>query len=40
MDLPAFGNTVTSAGGYTGSLAGTIATGQRITLTAGGAGYQ
>ena len=38
MDLPAFGNTVTSAGGFAGSLAGTIATDGAITLTAGGAG--
>ena len=26
MDLPAFGDTVTSAGGFAGTLAGTIAT--------------
>ena len=38
MDLPAFGNTVTSAGGFAGSLAGTIATDGAISLTAGGAG--
>ena len=38
MDLPAFGNTVTSAGGFAGSLAGTIASDGAITLTAGGAG--
>ena len=38
MDLPAFGNTVTSAGGFAGGLAGTIATDGAITLTAGGAG--
>ena len=38
MDLPAFGNTVTSAGGFAGSLAGTIATDRAISLTAGGAG--
>ena len=37
-DLPAFGNTTTTAGGYTGSLAGTIATDGAIGLTAGGAG--
>ena len=38
VDMPAFGNTVTSSGGYAGSLAGTIATDWAITLTAGGAG--
>ena len=38
MDLPAFGNTVTSAGGFAGSLAGSIATDGAISLTAGGAG--
>ena len=38
MDLPAFGNTVTSAGGFAGSLAGTIASDGAISLTAGGAG--
>ena len=38
MDLPAFGNTVTSAGGFAGALAGTIATDGAIGLTAGGAG--
>ena len=38
MDLPAFGNTVTSAGGFAGSLAGTIASDGTISLTAGGAG--
>ena len=38
MDLPAFGNTVTSAGGFAGSLAGTIATDGAISLTGGGAG--
>ena len=38
MDLPAFGNTVTSAGGFAGGLAGTIATDGAIGLTAGGAG--
>ena len=38
MDLPAFGNTVTTSGGHAGSLAGTIATDGAITLTAGGAG--
>jgi len=37
-DLPAFGNTTTTAGGYTGDLAGTIATDGAITLTAGGSG--
>jgi len=37
-DLPAFGQTLTSSGGYAGSLAGTIATDGAITLTAGGAG--
>ena len=38
MDLPAFGNTVTTSGGHAGSLAGTIATDGEIGLTAGGAG--
>ena len=38
MDLPAFGNTVTTSGGHAGSLAGTIATDGAIGLTAGGAG--
>ena len=37
-DLPAFGQTITSSGGYAGSLAGTIATDGAIGLTAGGAG--
>ena len=36
--LPAFGNVSTTAGGYTGDLAGTIKTSGTITLTAGGAG--
>ncbi len=36
--LPAFGNVSTTAGGYTGALAGTINSGGTITLTAGGAG--
>ena len=38
MDMPAFGETITSSGGHAGSLAGTIATDGAITLTAGGAG--
>ena len=38
MDLPAFGNTVTTSGGHAGGLAGTIATDGAISLTAGGAG--
>ena len=38
MDMPAFGQTVTSSGGHAGSLAGTIATDGAIALTAGGAG--
>ena len=38
MDMPAYGQTVTSSGGHAGSLAGTIATDGAITLTAGGAG--
>ena len=38
MDMPAFGETVTSSGGHAGSLAGTIATDGAISLTAGGAG--
>ena len=36
--LPAFGNVSTTAGGYTGDLAGTIKSSGTITLTAGGAG--
>ena len=36
--LPAFGNVSTTAGGYTGGLAGTINSGGTISLTAGGAG--
>ncbi len=36
--LPAFGNTVTSAGGVAGSLAGTVGTDGAVTITAGGAG--
>ena len=36
--LPVFGDTTTTAGGYTGDLAGTITSGGTITLTAGGAG--
>ena len=36
--LPVFGDTTTTAGGYTGNLAGTITSGGTITLTAGGAG--
>ena len=36
--LPAFGNTVTSAGGVAGSLAGTVGNDRTITITAGGAG--
>ena len=36
--LPAFGNTVTSAGGVAGSLAGTVGNDGAITITAGGAG--
>ena len=36
--LPAFGNVSTTAGGYTGALAGTIKSSGTITLTAGGAG--
>ena len=36
--LPAFGNTVTSAGGVAGSLAGTVGNDGSITITAGGAG--
>ena len=35
--LPGFGNTVTSAGGVAGTLAGTV-DGPTITITAGGAG--
>ena len=38
MDMPAFGETITSSGGHAGSLAGTIATDGAIGLTAGGAG--
>lgn len=38
MDMPAYGNTVTSSGGHAGSLAGSIATDGAISLTAGGAG--
>ena len=38
MDMPAYGQTVTSSGGHAGSLAGTIATDGAISLTAGGAG--
>ena len=38
MDMPAFGETITSSGGHAGGLAGTIATDGAITLTAGGAG--
>ena len=38
MDMPAFGETITSSGGHAGSLAGTIATDGAIALTAGGAG--
>ena len=38
MDMPAFGQTITSSGGHAGSLAGTIATDGAIGLTAGGAG--
>ena len=36
--LPVFGDTTTTAGGYTGNLAGTITSGGTVTLTAGGAG--
>lgn len=36
--LPMLGNTTTTAGGVAGSLAGTIASDNAITLTAGGAG--
>ena len=36
--MPLFGDTTTTAGGYTGSLAGTIKSSGEITLTAGGAG--
>ena len=36
--LPAFGNTVTSAGGVAGSLAGTVGNDGAMTITAGGAG--
>ena len=38
MDMPAYGQTVTSSGGHAGSLAGSIATDGAISLTAGGAG--
>ena len=38
MDMPAFGNTVTTSGGHAGGLAGTIATDGASSLTAGGAG--
>ena len=38
MDMPAYGQTVTSSGGHAGNLAGTIATDGAIGLTAGGAG--
>ena len=38
MDMPAFGETITSSGGHAGSLAGSIATDGAISLTAGGAG--
>ena len=38
MDMPAYGQTVTSSGGHAGNLAGTIATDGAIALTAGGAG--
>ena len=37
-NLPAFGQTTTTAGGYTGGLAGTINSAGQIELTAGGAG--
>ena len=36
--LPMLGNTTTTTGGVAGSLAGTIASDNAITLTAGGAG--
>ena len=36
--LPAFGNTVTSAGGVAGSLAGSVGNDGTISITAGGAG--
>ena len=35
MDMPAFGETITSSGGHAGNLAGTIATDGAIGLTAG-----
>lgn len=38
--LPAFGNTVTSAGGVAGTLAGTVGNDGSISITAGGAGTQ
>ena len=38
MDMPAYGDVLTSSGGHAGGLAGTIATDGAITLTAGGAG--
>ena len=37
VDMPAFGNTVTQAGGVKGSLAGTILSSGILTVTAGGA---
>lgn len=36
--LPAFGNSITSAGGVAGALAGTVGTDGAMTITAGGAG--
>ena len=36
--LPGFGNTVTSAGGVAGTLAGTVGNDGSISITAGGAG--
>ena len=36
--LPVFGNTTTTSGGVSGTLAGTVATDGAITVTAGGAG--
>ena len=38
MDMPAYGDVLTSSGGHAGGLAGTIATDGAISLTAGGAG--
>lgn len=38
--LPAFGNTVTSAGGVAGALAGSVGNDGSISITAGGAGTQ